>query len=169
MNHHDQPKKSKLAKRQAGVAVVEFALTAILFFTVVFAIIDFSYLFWSNLTMQHAVREGARYAITGRSDLDLVPTGSAQDRCDAVVEKIKSQSMGVFEKISPSVVFSTVTGFAPPAITPVPSNSCAAATQIIVITVNGTLPLLTPFVRPFFANGNYVFSVSTAMKNEAFR
>lgn len=169
MNYHDQPKKSKLAKRQKGVAVVEFALTAILFLTVVFAIIDFSYLFWSNLTMQHAVREGARYAITGQSDLDLEPTGTAQDRCDAAVEKIRTQSMGVFERISPTVVFSTVTGFDPPAITPVPGNSCAAATQIIVITVNGTLPLLTPFVRPFFTDGNYAFSVSTAMRNEAFR
>jgi Flp pilus assembly protein TadG len=169
MNHHEQPKKSQLAKRQKGVAVVEFALTAILFFTVVFAIVDFSYLFWSNLTMQHAVREGARYAITGQSDLDSSPTGTAQDRCDAAVEEIRRQSMGLFAKISPTVRFSTVTNFDPPTITEVPSNSCAAATQIVVITVNGTLPLLTPFVRPFFTDGNYVFSVSTAMRNEAFR
>ena len=169
MNYHQQPKTSTPAKRQQGVAIVEFALNAILFFTVVFAIIDFSYLFWVNLTMQHAVREGARYAITGRSDLDLEPKGTAQDRCDAAIEKIKTQSMGVFERISPTVKFFTVTGFNPPTITPVPGNSCAAATQIIVITVNGTLPLLTPFVRPFFTDGNYAFSVSTAMRNEAFR
>lgn len=52
--------------KEKGAALVEFALTAWLFFIVLFGIIEFSYLWWVNLTMQHAMREGARYAaVTG--------------------------------------------------------------------------------------------------------
>lgn len=155
-----------MKKIEKGVATVEFALTAVLFFTVLFAIVDFGYLFWGNLTMQHAVREGARYAVTGQSALDPNPQGTAKDRCDAAVERIKEQSMGMFDKVSAAVVFKTLNDDG--SITPIPGNSCAAANQIIVITVNCSLPLLTPFVQPLFSGGEYAFSVSTTMKNEAF-
>ena len=154
-------------KRERGVATVEFALTAMLRFTVIFVILDFSYLFLGNLSMQHAVREGARYAVTGRADLDPNPQGTAQDRCDAAIVEIKNQSMGFFDRVSPTVVFKTVdatTG----AITPVPGNSCAAAGQIIVISVSCSLAPLTPFITPFLASGKFEFVVSTTMKNEAF-
>lgn len=166
MNHHLQRRKAHLTKKGKGVATVEFALAVVLFFTVVFAIVDFSYLFFVNLTMQHAVREGARYAVTGRVDLDPSPQGSAQDRCDAAIAEIRNQSMGFYDLVSADVVFQTVNDAG--GLDPVSVNSCAGANQIIVITVNCTLPLLTPFLKPFFTGGNYVFSVSTTMKNEAF-
>lgn len=165
MNHYVKRGETHLKKKK-GAATVEFALASMFFFTVFFAILDFGYLFLGNLSMQHAVREGARYAVTGRADLDPNPQGTAQDRCDAAIVEIKNQSMGFFDKVSPVVVFKTVN--ADGSITPVPANSCAAANQIIVITVNCTLPLLTPFLKPFFSDGNYTFSVSTTMKNEAF-
>lgn len=167
MNCYLKRREIHFNKKGKGVATVEFALAAVLFFTVVFAIVDFSYLFFVNLTMQHAVREGARYAVTGRADLDPSPEGSAKDRCDAAISEIRNQSMGFYDNVSPIVAFYTIVGD-PPTPTPVPGNSCAAAGQIIIITVKCTLPLLTPFLKPFFTDGNYVFSVSTTMKNEAF-
>ncbi len=149
---------------QRGAAVVEFALTAMLFFTVLFAIIDFSYLFYANLTMQHAVREGARYAVTGQSGLDTTPQGTAQDRCDAAVQRIRDQSMGLFDRMTTTVVFKTVNDDR--SITPV---SCANANQIIVMEVSCELPLLTSFLQPLFSNGKYSFKASATMKNEAFK
>ena len=159
--------ESYLHGRQKGVATVEFALTAMLFFIVLFAIIDFGYLFWGNLSMQHAVREGARYAVTGQSGLDPNPQGTAQDRCDAAVAAIRNQSMGFFDRVAAVVVFKTVDA-ATGAITPVPGNACISAGQIIVIEVNCTLPVLTPLIKPFFGGAGYAFSVSTTMKNEEF-
>jgi Flp pilus assembly protein TadG len=150
--------------RERGAAIVEFAFTAMLFFTVLFAIIDFSYLLFANLTMQHAVREGARYAVTGQFGLDPNPEGTAQDRCDAAVQRIRDQSMGLYERMVPTVVFKTVN--ADGSITPV---ACTNANQIIVIEVSCDLPLLTSFLQPFFANGKYSFKASTTMKNEAFK
>lgn len=155
-----------LPRPQSGAATVEFALVAMLFLTLIFSIIDFAYLFWGNLSMQHAVREGARYAVVGNADLDPTPQGTAQDRCDAAIARINNQSMGFYARVAPVVNFKTVN--ADGSITPVAANSCAAANQIIVITVDCSLAPLTPIIQPFFTGGKYAFTVSTTMRNEAF-
>jgi Flp pilus assembly protein TadG len=51
--------------------MVEFALVAMIFFLFVFGVIDFSRLFQSWVTVQHAAREGARYGVTGRADCNI--------------------------------------------------------------------------------------------------
>lgn len=152
--------------KDKGGTTVEFAMTALVFLFSLMAIIDLSYMFFVNLTIQHAVREGARYALTGQSDLDPNPQGTAQDRCDATIVRIKDASLGFFDRASSVVVFKTVNDDG--SITPVPANSCAAANQIIVITVNCELPLISPLIRSFFTDGKYSFSASSTMKNEAF-
>ena len=47
--------------------MVEFALVAMTFFLLAFALIDFSWLMFSQMNMQDAVREAGRYAATGNS------------------------------------------------------------------------------------------------------
>ncbi|MEY3488404.1 MAG: hypothetical protein RL075_2409 [Pseudomonadota bacterium] len=162
----DQRVRIRLGLRDTGAATVEFALTLMVLLFFIMAIVDFSYLFFVNLTIQHAVRDGARYAATGQSNLDPTPQGSAQDRCDAAIARIKTASMGFFDQAGAVVVFKTVNSDG--SITPVPANSCAAANQIIVITLNCQLPLITPLIQPFFPDGKYIFSASSTMKNEAF-
>jgi hypothetical protein len=151
--------------KEKGAALVEFALVAILFFTMLFAIIEFGYLYWVNLSMQHAVREGARYAVTGRTDFDPNPDPTLRNRCVAAVEAIKGSSMGFYDKVSPVVTFRTID--AAGNVVPIGSG-CGAANQIIVIHLDCTLPLITPIIQPFFTNGEYKFAVSATMKNEAF-
>ena len=51
-----------------GQTLAEFALVAPLFFLTVFGIVDFSRMVQTYVTMQHSAREGARYAVTGRTD-----------------------------------------------------------------------------------------------------
>ena len=154
-------------RRHCGSAVVEFAIAASLFFMLLFSIIDFSYLFWVNLTMQHAVREGTRYAVTGRSDLDPDPNPSATDRCNAATAKIRDESMGLFDRLSSTVVFKTVNA-ATGATTTLGGSSCYGAGQIIMIQVLCEAEPLSPFARAFFPLGKYTFSVSSTMRNEAF-
>ena len=59
----------KPLKREAcrGQTLVEFALVAMTFFLLAFALIDFSWLMFSQMNMQDAVREAGRYAATGNS------------------------------------------------------------------------------------------------------
>lgn len=150
--------------RQNGVAAVEFGLVALLFFTLLFSIIDWSYLFFANLSMQHAVREGARYAVTGRSDLSPTPG----DRCAAARQQIREQSMGMYDRSLSTTTFKTIDSAGN--IVTLGSGSCYGANQLIIVQVDSKVAALTPFVRPFFSAtaGEYRFSVSATMKNEAF-
>jgi Flp pilus assembly protein TadG len=49
--------------RAAGQAMVEYALTAAIFFTLVFFILDGSRIFWGYVTVSQAAAAGARYGI----------------------------------------------------------------------------------------------------------
>lgn len=152
-------------KSQKGAATIEFAMAAILFFTLFFGIVDLGLMFWANLTMQHAVREGARYAITGQKDRDPTPTQGPNgetiyDRQRAVTQKIKESSMGLYDRVSPEVRVTDPKGAR--------YSGYGNPGEIVVIRVDCTWPLLTPLIQPFFTNGKYKFTVSATMRNEAF-
>ena len=53
---------NRAASRQLGAALIEFALTAILFFTVLFALIEFSRAMFAWNTSAEATRKAARLA-----------------------------------------------------------------------------------------------------------
>ncbi len=155
----------RLRRRQRGVAAVEFGLVALFFFTLIFSIIDWSYLFFANLSMQHAVREGARYAVVGRSD--LAPGSNPGDRCAAVKEKIRQQSWGLYDRGSSTTTFKTID--AAGNVVTLGSGSCYGANQLIIVEVTSHIAAFTPFVRRFFGNGEYEFTVAATMKNEAWQ
>ncbi|CAG9179318.1 hypothetical protein LMG32289_04326 [Cupriavidus pampae] len=151
------------AHRTRGASAVEFALVAPLFFLMLFSIIDFSAMMWANLTMQHAVREGARYAITGQNALD--PNTSAPQRYRAVLEKIQESSLGVFD-MSNAQVSTRVNGTSQAS----GAGMFGGAGDIVIIEVTCNWPLLTPVVAAFYSStgGKYRFRVAATMRNEAF-
>ncbi len=158
MNHWHR--RRRMRHRQRGVAAVEFGFVALLFFTVLFSILDWSWLFFANLSMQHAVREGARYAITGQSN-------QSGDRCATVRERIRTSSMGMYDRAGKRTIFKTIG--ANGQIIELGANSCYGAEQLIIVQVDAALRPISPLLVPFFAatNGEYRFSVATTMKNEA--
>jgi Flp pilus assembly protein TadG len=182
----------RICKNKRGAAVVEFAIAGLLFFTVLFSIVDWALLSFINLTMQHAVREGTRYAVTGQGGLagtwDANPDSRylVDDRFRAMVEKMKSQSMGFFDKVIDSdgdIIVQEVNGnditeefdydFDSSGSIDQPDETWNAfvpgnAGQIIVVKLNCTWPLLTPFISHFFTNGEYNFTVASTMRNEMF-
>jgi hypothetical protein len=149
------------SRGERGASVVEFALILPLLLLLLMAIVELGVLFWVNMTMQHAVREGARYAITGRKDLDPNENEDERLRASAILEKIKISSLGLYD----SVVIEPVT-ITDPAGTELPGFGGPG--QIVVINLDCSWPLLTPLVRPFFDEGTYNFKVSSAMRNENF-
>ncbi len=153
-------------QHQGGSSLIEFAVVSSLLFTLLLGVADFGQLFWSNLTMQHAVREGTRYAVTGNTAMAATPA-AADARCQAAIAKIREQAMGAYERLSSTVTFKTVANDG--STTTIAGGACYTAGQIIVIEVDSRAPVLTPFLRPFFPNGEYAFSVSTTMRNEAFQ
>jgi hypothetical protein len=69
---------------QRGQALVEFGLVSIAFFFLTFGVFDLARLFQSWVTVQHASREAARYAITGQFDCDGT---TGRDNCIEWVAK----------------------------------------------------------------------------------
>ena len=169
MSDHGLSRVSSLMRgRQVGVVAVEFALAATVFFMVVASIFDFGYLFWVQLTMQHAVREGARIAVVGSTALtpNPNPANAMQNRYTTAIAEMTAQSMGLWASVSPVVSVQTVD--ATGALTTLPTGNLGAASQIVVISVDCSTPLIIGFIRPFFAGGVHTFRVSAAMRNEEF-
>lgn len=57
-----------LVRRQDGQALVEFSLVGIVFFLLIFSLVDVSRGVWNYNTLSQATREGARYAIVHGAD-----------------------------------------------------------------------------------------------------
>lgn len=146
-------------KRQQGITSVEFAITSAVFFLFLFMVMDFAIYGFVKLTMQHAVREGARYAVTGQVNLDPDDDG---DRKRAVIQKIKNNSLGLFDKVMDESDIKVtdsngtlLSGF-------------GDAKQSIVVTLNCKWPILNPFAQAILSTNHYSFSVGTSMRNEYF-
>lgn len=86
-------KRSHRRWGERGQALVEFAVVSVVFFMLVFGIFDMARLFQSWVTVEHASREGARYAITGQINCTEYPTGSHRDDC--IVKKTKLATTGL--------------------------------------------------------------------------
>ncbi|MCG9580198.1 pilus assembly protein [Vibrio tubiashii] len=145
---------------QTGTTLVEFSLVASVFFLVFFTIVDLSIYNYVKLTMQNAVREGARYAVTGRSDLD--PDGNG-NREAAVTRMISDASNGYLDRVMneheglrvEDIDGNSVSGF-------------GSAGEIIAIHLDCEWTTVSPLIYPFVDDGKYSFTVSTAMRNESF-
>lgn len=145
--------------RQCGSTVVEFAIIAPAFLLLMIGIIELSMAYFANLTMQHAVREAARYSVTGNNDLD--PNASNQQRYQAVIQKMKDSSMGMFDKTKP-VISVSVNGQASG------GGSFGNAGDIVVITVNCSWAFATPLMAALFKDNQAHFAVAATMRNESF-
>jgi Flp pilus assembly protein TadG len=55
-------------RNERGAALVEFAIVATIFLTVLFGVLEFGRLFWTHNALKDAARRGARYAIVRKND-----------------------------------------------------------------------------------------------------
>lgn len=148
---------------QRGSAAVEMALVAPVVLLLLMGIIEFSLIFFSTLTMQYAVREGARYAITGRSDKD--PATANQQRYKAVMQTIETNSMGIFKTVNPTV---SVNGKSYASASVYSANMFGGPGDIVVLRLDCTWPITTPLISAFFPGGKYAFAVAATMQSEEY-
>ncbi|MCX7294193.1 MULTISPECIES: TadE family protein [unclassified Janthinobacterium] len=144
--------------RQAGASLVEFAIIAPAFLLLMIGVIELSMAYFANLTMQHAVREGARYAVTGNKDLD--PASSNQQRYQAVIQKMKASSMGIYDKVNPIITVNGTSGTS--------AGMFGNSGDIVVISVECNWKFATPLMAAFFKDGKSRFVVAATMRNESF-
>jgi Flp pilus assembly protein TadG len=144
-----------------GQTTVEFALVALLLLAFLFAIIDLAVMFYVNLTVHHAVREGARYAVVGQPP----GAGAGLARRDALRQKVLDSANGLCSGTN------VVSGPTVSVLTPANTSErevldTGQSNQIVVVRLTYAWPLMTPILRPFFPDGKYTFTASATMKNE---
>lgn len=64
--------------KRRGAAIVEMSLVVIALFGLLFLLMDLSWAVFAKATLQHAVREGCRYAVTSQTESGLGHLASIQ-------------------------------------------------------------------------------------------
>jgi hypothetical protein len=141
-------------RRERGGTLVEFALVAPLAILLIMAALELAIVFWVNLTLQHAVREGARYAVTGQG-------GALREQL--AVQRIVEQSMGLYPRVQP-VLSINLAAAGPAEIRP---GMLGAGGALLVLRIDGAWPVASPLLQPWLGT-LYRFHVAATMRNEAF-
>jgi Flp pilus assembly protein TadG len=144
----------KTLRSRGGQSLVEFALVAPLFFLLVFGITDFGRLFFTQETLQFALREAGRYAVTGQHMAN--PLGGNLTRVASIKAIAKQKAIGIdVSKIT--VSSGGVSDFA------------GDPGDTVVISLRTDLKLITPMIGRFFGpSQTYTFTVQTSFRNEPF-
>jgi Flp pilus assembly protein TadG len=146
----------------SGQAMLEMAFAATVLLTLMMATIDFGWMFSNKMTLQNAVRQAGRYAITGQC---IESSGTCTEtRYNSVVTTLENYSLGLINNNNfASVVTMTCTnqgGGCP--------DNAGGPGDIVTIQVNYPYQFLTPFLAPLFPNHAYTIKVSSAFTNEPF-
>ena len=126
----------KLWKDQTGSQLVEAALVFTPMFAMVFLLVDVGWSIFVKATLQAAVREGARYAMTGRTS-----TGGGQ--LSSVKSVVQNYAMGLLDGGQSGTI--TIQFYTPDTLTPTASNQ--GGNLVVVSVVNYPFTPLAPFLH----------------------
>jgi Flp pilus assembly protein TadG len=148
--------RGQALRSRSGQSLVEFALVAPLFFLLVFGITDFGRLFFTQETLQFALREAGRYAVTGQHQPDPNNPGNNMTRVASIIAVAKQKAIGI-DVSNVSISSGGVAGFA------------GNPGDTVVVSLTTSLRLITPMIGRFFGPGQtYTFTVQTTFRNEPF-
>jgi Flp pilus assembly protein TadG len=140
-----------------GQGILEFSLVAMLFFLLAFAVVDFSWLMFSQMNMQDAVREAGRFAATGNHLPNPNNPNNLLSRDASIIQVLTQAANGTHVN---SVIISSVAGGV---------GSAGGPGDTVTITANCALPLMTTMIGSYFGTSNtFNFTVSSSFRNEPF-
>lgn len=147
---------------QRGQAVVELTLAFMIFMSIFYAIIEFSHLLYTKVTLQNALRSAGRYMVTGRTGQD--GSGNTIPR-DQMIHNIFCGNI-----IAVGISCPSGSAFQFTCLDPPPATACSGGgpDQTVMVTVNLSKPPLIPFFSQFFPTGGVPFTLSTTWKNEPY-
>jgi len=141
---------------EAGSVSLEFALSATLLFTVILGCFEFACLMYSQLTLQNAVREAGRYAMTGNHLPDPNNPGHNLSRASSIEQVAQTAAMGL--DVS-NIHISSLNGG---------NNNAGGPGDTVTISLTANLPLMTALIGQYFNHGTYTTTVSASFRNEPF-
>ncbi len=140
-----------------GQTLVEFALVLPMFLMLICGVVDFSNVFYTEMTVQNALRQAGRFATTGNHLADPNNAGQNLSRVNSIIATAQQAAPGFnFNSIN---ISSTAGG----------AGSAGGPGDIVTISISSGVKMLTPVIAPFFPpNGTYNYTVSVTFKNEPF-
>jgi hypothetical protein len=142
----------KLGRNSSGQGLVEFAIVLPLLMLLFFGIFEFGRFYYTKMTLQHAVREATRFAVTGNVLTDP-DTGDPIDRAGSIVRVILDNTKDLTVDLD-GVSITPADGGGPE--------------EIVRVAVDFRYDLTLPLIDKFVSDGHVDISFATAMRNEAF-
>ena len=147
---------------ESGQALVEVAISLSIFLLLAMGTVDFAFLFNNKLTLQNAVRQAGRYAITG--NCITTPTGCSLSRYNSILQTLENSSTGLLNSsnVGSDVTISCINqgGGCP--------NPAGGPGDVVTIQVAYPYNFITPLIAPFFRNRPLTINVSSTFTNEPF-
>ena len=140
----------------SGTSALEFAFVLPMFVLLLLGIVDFSRLFYVELTLQNAVRQAGRFAITGNHLANPQNPGTSMSRVQSITQIAQNAALGL--SVS-QISISSIQGG---------TGNAGGPQDTCTISLTENLKMLTPLIGAFFRNNTYTFTVSAAFKNEPF-
>lgn len=138
-----------------GLSILETAIAIPIFLLILFGIVDIGRVLFAHMTLQHAVREAGRFAVTGRT---LPGTGGSHPRLDSILQVVLTDS-SPFPLTSGNVHVSSASGG---------DGSPGGPGDRVTIEVVYRVALITPLIGNLFPGGGVIVDVSTTFRNEPF-
>lgn len=138
-------------RSERGTSIVEFAMMIPIVMFLFMGIFDMGRYFYTQATLQHAIREAARFAVTGANGVDA--QGRTVQRATAITQVIMDKATDLDLKVE-NLVIDPADGGGP--------------NDVVTVTANFRFGFVTPGMQKMFSGNSHDFSVSTSMKNEPF-
>ena len=142
-------------RKDEGANLLEAAIITPLLLLMTFAIVDFSAMLYVHLALQNGVAQASRYAVTGQAMGGMTREQS--------IKTVMRQATPTLTLSDAAFSFTNLPPGAGGWVGGLGGPNC-----IDKVRVNYTWTIMTPVMRPFFANGQINFIVESAMRNESF-
>lgn len=143
----------------SGQMLVQFGIALPIFLLLILGTIDFGYLFFTESTLQNAVLQAGRYAITGECI-----TGSdgscSQSRYNSIIQTLQTASLGLATIGDINLTCTNGGGGCP--------NNAGGPGDIVTITVTYPYKFMAGPIGNFFSGNSYTIKISAAFTNEPF-
>ena len=150
-------------KNDSGQAIVEIAISLSVFLMLAMGTVDFAIMFNHKLTLQNAVRQAGRYAITGQCQAGANGTCS---RLAGITTTLEAASAGLINanNFNSVVTISCTPGDGGAGC---PTNT-GGPKDVVTIQVAFPHRFLMPLIAPFFRNQPLMINVAATFTNEPF-
>ena len=146
-----------------GQSSVEFAAVGLLFFALVVAVMNYSWIFFAKMNVQQAVDDGGRFASTGNHL--TTKTGTTESRTQSIINTIQNEISVPNINVSSNLSICSVDGGCSGSGGSAPAGGPG---DTVTLSLTSSLPIWTPWLAKLFTGGDFTFTASTTFKNEPF-